>query len=307
MRSLITVLAVCLLTGESLAVTCPAGWATFGYSCYKYVAERMSWIDAHRRCNQVRENGPDGRMYMADLVSIENPMEDKFVYNWLYKTGGSLNKVWTGLVERYQNQYVWIDRTPVRYTNWKQDQPQLNWHRQAAHIFNGRELQTWVTSNWKTPMSFVCKLRFGPPYGGPGMGNPSGNPNQPSGPNRPTRPLYPNRPNTPIVPNGANPPMRPNRPVNPNQPNRPMNPNQPNRPVNPNQPNWPVNPNRPMNPNQPNRPMYPNQPVNPNQPNRPFNPNQPNQPVNPNQPNRPVQPDESESTKPTRESKPTVR
>lgn len=69
----------------------------------RFNAERLPWMDAHRRCNMVQEYGPNGQIYKADLVTIESQMEDKFVYNWLYKTGASQNKVWTGLIERTQN------------------------------------------------------------------------------------------------------------------------------------------------------------------------------------------------------------
>ncbi|XP_063970045.1 snaclec echicetin subunit beta-like [Lytechinus pictus] len=140
---------------------CIPGWSNFGKYCYKFFNRRTNWLQAQIECNKyTAKNGTTPKGY---LMTSKDMQHNRFQHNWLRYTGGGLNKVWLGLSEKTNNNYFWADGTPLlpnHWNKWKVDQPQLNAHIQAVHTFDNTADMTWVTSFYKTDMTFICQYQY---------------------------------------------------------------------------------------------------------------------------------------------------
>uniref|UniRef100_A0A3B4FE90 C-type lectin domain-containing protein n=1 Tax=Pundamilia nyererei TaxID=303518 RepID=A0A3B4FE90_9CICH len=91
-------------TGYLLNSVCPAGWQSFGGSCYW-----MSWEAALEDC--IARGG--------NLASIHTQEEEEFLA--LYSKGTTK---WIGLRSNpIEGGYSWSDGTPLSHTNWGNGEP----------------------------------------------------------------------------------------------------------------------------------------------------------------------------------------
>ncbi|XP_072165147.1 snaclec echicetin subunit beta-like [Diadema setosum] len=140
---------------------CKPGWTNFGKFCYRFFNNRTNWLEAQTQCKSY--SAVDGITPPGYLMTAKDIQHNRFQHNWLLYTGGAQNKVWLGLAERSNNDYYWADGTrlePTHWNRWKVDQPQLNAHIQAVHTFDNMVDDTWVTSFYKTEMTFICQYQY---------------------------------------------------------------------------------------------------------------------------------------------------
>ncbi|MBM4163989.1 MAG: C-type lectin domain-containing protein [Lentisphaerae bacterium] len=87
--------------------TAPADSVTFRGHHYKHFSEAVTWDAANMRCNHLG----------GHLVTISDAEENNFVLN----LSGAWD-TWIGL-RKTGSQFVWVDKSPMNYTNWGPGQP----------------------------------------------------------------------------------------------------------------------------------------------------------------------------------------
>ena len=100
-----------------LSVCSQDGWVYYGNFGYLIIDIRtLKWSDARRTC----------QMLGGDLAIIKSAAENNFIFSLLkkQKTVTDLG-VWLGFVRKADNEFYWIDDTPLAkgYTAWDSRQP----------------------------------------------------------------------------------------------------------------------------------------------------------------------------------------
>uniref|UniRef100_A0AAY4B6J7 C-type lectin domain-containing protein n=1 Tax=Denticeps clupeoides TaxID=299321 RepID=A0AAY4B6J7_9TELE len=124
---------------------CKVNWKEFMGSCYLFSPERASWMDAELRCQELDSH----------LVSIASQQEQDFV-----TTADEYQ--WIGLSDRdVQSEFRWTDRTPLRYQNWRPNQPDYLNPGEDCVVMIWHEGGQWddIPCNYHLP--FICKSRLG--------------------------------------------------------------------------------------------------------------------------------------------------
>ncbi|XP_078376682.1 uncharacterized protein LOC144660015 [Oculina patagonica] len=155
-----------VLAGPIEAGACPQGWTGYHSSCY-LVFNRLTnqWNQARQVC---QEHG-------GDLVEIESPEENHFVYTLANSKAPGGRFLWIGLLrgspdERFQ----WVDDpAPTLYSNWALSEPN-NFHGRGEncghmYIWKGEKAMQWndevCVNPTIGPMIFMCEMKpvdFGP-------------------------------------------------------------------------------------------------------------------------------------------------
>jgi hypothetical protein len=104
--------------------TAPADSVEFKGHHYKYVPDIVTWDAANMRCNRM-----DGH-----LVTISDAEENDFVL----KLAGAWD-TWIGL-RRTGDKFVWVDKSPMKYTNWGPGQPDAAKEKGKMDVENAGEL-----------------------------------------------------------------------------------------------------------------------------------------------------------------------
>lgn len=99
---------------------CDPEWHSFGNKCFKYHNDLVgaNFHNAVSICE---------RTHLAQLVTIHSEEEAIFI-NWmLFEYHGSKFSAWIGLVRVNNDTFIWLDRSPLNYTNWAPSEPN-NWN-----------------------------------------------------------------------------------------------------------------------------------------------------------------------------------
>ncbi|XP_048579859.1 uncharacterized protein LOC5521691 isoform X2 [Nematostella vectensis] len=138
---------------------CKTGWKEFGQFCYQFNMEKKSWSAARQQC---QANG-------GDLVSIQSPVEQAHI---TLEVGqfGVREYAWIGLHdESVESAWEWSDGSPVRFTNWYNNQPD-NWLAQedCAHTYHEpHAVGRWNDMPCYSGNSYICKAKKAyVPFGG---------------------------------------------------------------------------------------------------------------------------------------------
>ncbi|KAL7876288.1 hypothetical protein AOLI_G00112510 [Acnodon oligacanthus] len=83
-------------------------WLPYRGDCYAFAYGSETWYTAGRMC----------MMRGANLVSIEDPMEAKFIQSYIKILGSDYSYFWIGLFQNNAGNLQWIDNSVVDYTNW---------------------------------------------------------------------------------------------------------------------------------------------------------------------------------------------
>ncbi|KAJ3595076.1 hypothetical protein NHX12_004381 [Muraenolepis orangiensis] len=118
-------------------------WTPFQGNCYVFIMETIEWANAASACS--RHGGA--------LVSIENPDEQNFIQNQVRIFGDYESSFWIGLYKTHSGNWLWLDKTVVDYTNWKEDQPDDSNSFAKIQAENGE----WTTGRRWHDRAYICK------------------------------------------------------------------------------------------------------------------------------------------------------
>lgn len=139
---------------------CPQGWTGFHSSCY-LLFNRLTnqWNQARQVC---REHG-------GDLVKIESPEENHFVYTLAHYKAANKKYMWIGLLRGSSSeQFAWVHTPPpILYSNWAVEEPN-NLHGRGEncghiYIWKGDKAMQWndelCVNPTIGPMIFMCEMK----------------------------------------------------------------------------------------------------------------------------------------------------
>ena len=99
---------------------CPCGWVESDSFCYFMDGSREEeWDDARTKCQEKE----------ADLAVITSSTQNNFLYSLINSnTQDSWYGTWIGLEQNAQNEFYWVNGTPLsgQYSNWASGQPTNN-------------------------------------------------------------------------------------------------------------------------------------------------------------------------------------
>uniref|UniRef100_A0A3P9CYI8 Mannose receptor, C type 1b n=1 Tax=Maylandia zebra TaxID=106582 RepID=A0A3P9CYI8_9CICH len=89
-------------------------WVPFRGYCYIFITEQTHWREASTTCTRL----------CGMLASIEDSSEQKFLEINLRTFQDGFTSFWIGLFKKqYKEEWLWVDRTAMGYTNWAEGQP----------------------------------------------------------------------------------------------------------------------------------------------------------------------------------------
>ncbi len=145
-------------TNTAPSVRCPAGgdWKLFENHCYLFFANQfISWIDAKHLCESQPTGDADRKVTLASIHSLS---ENTFIsmYMRLHSKLPVTNGYWIGMFRSPRGEWIWIDGSPVDFSNWfvgmGSDDPVT-----CASVPDSAV--TWVPEDCDTPMTgVVCKI-----------------------------------------------------------------------------------------------------------------------------------------------------
>uniref|UniRef100_A0A669B8V2 Mannose receptor, C type 1b n=1 Tax=Oreochromis niloticus TaxID=8128 RepID=A0A669B8V2_ORENI len=126
-------------------------WVPFRGYCYIFITEQKYWQEASTSC--VAHGGM--------LPSIEDSSEQKFLEINLRTFQDSYTSFWIGLFKKqYKEEWLWLDRTVMGYTNWAEGQPDnMSFGSRTGEISTSdgtwKDMEMWV----RRP--YICKTQKG--------------------------------------------------------------------------------------------------------------------------------------------------
>ncbi|XP_067861407.1 C-type lectin-like [Heptranchias perlo] len=130
--------------------SCPNGWFYFNYfsSCYRFVPDTQTWIEAELSCQQLATGG--------HLASIHWKEQNHFI-ELLLKAEQSNNHVWIGLSDRHkEGTFLWTDGSLSDFTNWHLGEPDNYKGRENCVVINSEKWND-VPCTGKSP--FICSYK----------------------------------------------------------------------------------------------------------------------------------------------------
>ncbi|XP_037550261.1 macrophage mannose receptor 1 [Nematolebias whitei] len=118
-------------------------WIPFRGHCYAFLSSMVdNWAQASVECLKMG----------ASLVSIQDPVEEKFIQQTIELLQDSAKSFWIGLYKSHDDEWMWIDNSIVDYTNWKTGMPKsdlcVNIHSDSGQ---------WSTTTCSRYRSYICK------------------------------------------------------------------------------------------------------------------------------------------------------
>lgn len=109
-----------LMAENSNQSNCEPEWHSFGEKCFKYHTDMVgaNFHDAITICEKT---------YLAQMATIHSEEEATFLNSLLFEAHQSKFSAWIGLVRINNNTFIWLDRSPVDFTNWAPNEPN-NWN-----------------------------------------------------------------------------------------------------------------------------------------------------------------------------------
>ncbi|KAI3374792.1 hypothetical protein L3Q82_021350, partial [Scortum barcoo] len=121
-------------------------WQPFKGYCYIFFTQRKSWADASSSCVQ----------HGGSLASIEDSSEQKFIQSTAKSFEDSFPSFWIGLYKTHKEEWLWLDKTVMDYTNWVEGQPEYHSHG-VISTSNG----TWKANMRFLRKPYICKTPKG--------------------------------------------------------------------------------------------------------------------------------------------------
>uniref|UniRef100_A0A8C8RN29 C-type lectin domain-containing protein n=1 Tax=Pelusios castaneus TaxID=367368 RepID=A0A8C8RN29_9SAUR len=91
-------------------------WIPFRGHCYVFNAHRTSWAESSTECIRLG----------ATLVSVEDSAESRFLAETIERHESETSGFWTGIYRNVDDQWLWLDKTPLDFVNWNKGEPSSN-------------------------------------------------------------------------------------------------------------------------------------------------------------------------------------
>ncbi|XP_061094630.1 macrophage mannose receptor 1-like isoform X1 [Conger conger] len=132
-------------------------WVPFRGHCYTFIHSSVeNWAHASIECVRMG----------AALLSIEDPVEAKFIKDNLELLQDSSHNFWIGLYKNLKGDWLWIDNKVVDYTNWDTDEPSSHTSYQEGCVEIYSDNTRWNNVNCQRYKSYICKAeKVIPPTG----------------------------------------------------------------------------------------------------------------------------------------------
>ncbi|XP_043921441.1 macrophage mannose receptor 1-like [Protopterus annectens] len=123
-------------------------WIPFHNYCYLFEsANNKNWNEAFIACYK------EG----ANLVSIEDPAEQKFISDTLSILSDRVRGFWIGLYKNPAREWLWMDRLPVDLVNWESGQPSGEGDDDDCIVIH-TEKGTWYSVRCWHYFGYICKI-----------------------------------------------------------------------------------------------------------------------------------------------------
>ncbi|XP_035375925.1 macrophage mannose receptor 1-like [Electrophorus electricus] len=124
-------------------------WLSYKEHCYAFITIKESWNTASQIC---MTRG-------ANLVSIRDPLEGRFIENYVRLLSSSDSNFWIGLFMTRQGHWLWQDNSVLDYINWHQSADDytdyFSTYDTCASISSSTK--QWEKYNCEERASFICK------------------------------------------------------------------------------------------------------------------------------------------------------
>uniref|UniRef100_A0AAX7T5A0 Mannose receptor, C type 1b n=1 Tax=Astatotilapia calliptera TaxID=8154 RepID=A0AAX7T5A0_ASTCA len=122
-------------------------WIPFKGYCYLFVKGSFDWGDASALCIR----------YGGTLTSIENPAEQRFIFNNVLVFKDSQPLFWIGMYQTHKGLWKWLDKTAIDFINWGPNEPGGFGTYGAIASLDG----SWTTGRVYSSKGFICKAPKG--------------------------------------------------------------------------------------------------------------------------------------------------
>ncbi|XP_038047162.1 echinoidin-like [Patiria miniata] len=141
---------------------CPAGWMSFGSSCYRYYGQVTNQITAENICRQF--SGCSGGI--GHLVSLNTAAEDTFIFNYIKGLTGTNIPPQSWLGARRMpgsSRWMWSDGTEITYSTYNGFPGQSNPSDQGRNCMSyspESPQPQWLHINCAAQsLPFMCELQ----------------------------------------------------------------------------------------------------------------------------------------------------
>ncbi|XP_073339237.1 ladderlectin-like [Pagrus major] len=129
---------------------CPTGWSQYGSRCFIIINREMTWIDAEKHC--VNRG--------ANLASIHNTGEYKFIQDMLTQSTGRLGQTWIGGTDAIrESAWFWSDGSGFNFHLWGIDEPNNSGGNERCIEINRSVYDLWNDMPCEFQFPFVCGTR----------------------------------------------------------------------------------------------------------------------------------------------------
>ncbi|XP_041924202.1 macrophage mannose receptor 1 [Alosa sapidissima] len=119
-------------------------WIPFRGHCYAFITASLeNW--AHSTVECIRMG--------ASLLSIEDPTEANFIQEKLGMLQDGTKSFWIGLHRSHEGKWMWIDTSPVDYTNWNS-----RTHSYGDCVFINSDSAVWEKTSCSRYRPYICKM-----------------------------------------------------------------------------------------------------------------------------------------------------
>ncbi|XP_027551485.1 macrophage mannose receptor 1-like isoform X1 [Neopelma chrysocephalum] len=121
------------------------GWIIKGDKQYFFSPEKISMEKARTFCKNNH----------GDLATIGNNNERKYLWKYILKNG-KLDSYLIGLIQNSDQQFSWLDGSPVHYAAWAQGEPNFAQAQENCVVLNKKD-GLWNDVSCGFPNGFICE------------------------------------------------------------------------------------------------------------------------------------------------------
>ncbi|NXA13712.1 MRC1 protein, partial [Sapayoa aenigma] len=121
------------------------GWIIKGDKQYFFSPEKTYMEKARTFCKNSH----------GDLATIRNNSERKFLWKYILKNG-KLNSYLIGLIQNADQQFSWMDGSPVHYAAWAQGEPNFAHAQENCVVLNKKD-GLWNDVSCGFPNGYICE------------------------------------------------------------------------------------------------------------------------------------------------------